>query len=237
MPIIRESFREIKRMMIAEGFRPYRDSITSREKEFAQREEELRRKFDAEPQDLAEGSLDDMLDFYETSLWEVANSRRILMSSMFVGIFAWFEFQLLELSRAARRRIDCSSCEINPRSYSMKEAKKPLGKLGVKLPTDSKDWEEAKNLEAIRHLLVHYNGIVERGADPNLERYAVAKGLIVLSEVSTSPPDGSQSLKPGIQMHLTAPFCDGACTTLARLLVAVSGACDAVPAKDKNPTK
>ena len=234
MPIIYHGFEASKRAMFVESFRPYRELITFTEKEFANRDEVLRRKFDPTVHEFDDASMASIDHFLESELWENFNSKRIMMGSVFVAIFAWFEYQLLERSRQARLRIDPSSDEIHPWNYSMDSAKVDLKRLGVTPPTGSKDWDSARNLEKIRHLLVHYDGLVEYDEKDHLSRYVRDKGLMDLSELPLTDVNGSLSHDSTIQLTLTANFCDDACRILTRLLIAVSDACDAVHTKPSN---
>lgn len=230
MPV-KLGFQALKRDMFFERFRPYQELITLTEKEFSKKEEVLRGKCDPTVQEFDDASTISIDQFLESELWENFNSKRILMGSVFVAIFAWFEFQLLERSRQARLRIDPSCNEINPWNYSLDSSKEDLKRLGVTPPTGSKDWGIAKKLEKIRHLLVHYDGLIEYDEKDNLSSYARDTGLLDPLEL---PPTAAQSQESAIQLTLTADFCHDACRTLARLSIAVSDACDAAPAK---PTK
>ena len=160
--------------------------------------------------------------FHAVDPGEKDDSERILMSSLFVGLWHWFEHRLLISCQLLQRYKGKSNVVQQSGNYSVEKAKKDLKRLGVKIPADSPTWGDAGKLYGIRNRIVHHGGFLDYNSQPKVRKYAEKKGIANFPVSAVRSKDDIDRLKkdnPIVQLVLTRSFYEEALNTLEQILL------------------
>jgi hypothetical protein len=122
---------------------------------------------------------DEFLDFSSEDYWEFEEYERILRNSFLVTVYAFLEFRLGWFCSATekRRKLPISWKDLRGEDV-VDRARLYLVKLGgLKFPLESKEWQNIRRYEKLRHYIVHRGGRVPRD-DKDTWTFAEKKQLV-----------------------------------------------------------
>lgn len=122
---------------------------------------------------------DEFLDFLSDEYWEFEEYERILRNSFLVTVYAFLEVRLgwFCLTMQKRRKLPISWRDLRGED-ALDRARLYLEKLGsLKFPVSSKEWQNIRRYEKLRHYIVHRAGRVRRD-DKDTWRFAQKKLLV-----------------------------------------------------------
>lgn len=126
----------------------------------------------------------------------------------FIAIYSFLEHQLVELCTFLQRRRKLGISVNDLYGGGIEQCRKYLEKgYGYRFPSQTKEWQEIKNLQRVRNLLVHRGGVVERNGDAEVKKYLARK--------KTAKVNGNEIV-------LTDRFCLDAIETVRAFLTSVA---------------
>ena len=170
-------------------------------------------KLEQEEESLADELEDESQQEYEaylaTRYQERQELRSIFFSSLFVASFALFEHELVRVCERARRETGnpITVKDFGGRDY-LENAKKYLKKMGMTLPVDTLEWQQAVKYRTIRNKIMHEGGII--GESDDIREFAKSKEIFVTINLG----EGLEQR----ELRLTREFCDEALTNINKVL-------------------
>jgi hypothetical protein len=122
---------------------------------------------------------DEFLDLSSEEYWEFEEYERILRNSFLVTVYAFLEFRLGWFCSTVqkRRKLPISWKDLRGEDV-VDRARLYLERLGgLKFPLESKEWQNIRRYEKLRHYIVHRGGRVPRD-DKDTWTFAGKKQLI-----------------------------------------------------------
>ncbi len=146
--------------------------------------------------------------------------RQLSLRSMFVASVSLFEFRFLMICGTAQRKSGNPFAIKDLGQFNLRRAKLYLNRLGIEIPIQGTEWNDAQRFYRLRNAIVHKGGFIPVQGD--LVDFARQKGITYEPFGSRTPND--QTTDSEIRLELTKEFCDETLDTLKRLLFQVAHA-------------
>ena len=158
---------------------------------------------------------EDFLFFHISDHQDFEYHRQLSMRSLSVASLSLFEYRFLRISLVAQQKSGNPIGITDLGEFRLSRAKLYLTRLGVDVPTDGVEWNDAQRLSRIRNAIVHKGGFIQSNGD--IGDFAKQKGII--PKPDESMPSKNQASDPEIELALTKAFCGEALDTLKQLLL------------------
>ena len=170
-------------------------------------------------------SRDDFYLSHDDDFQDFEYLRQLSLRSMFVAAVSLFEYRFFCICNAAQRRSGNPIGIADLGHFSLDRAKTYLSKLGVDVPTDAVEWNDAQRFYRLRNAIVHQGGFIPAKGD--LKDFAMQKGITNQRFRTGQPP--KQSTDSDMRLELTQEFCEQALDTCMQLLIRVAHSVVEVP--------
>ena len=170
--------------------------------------------------------------FLESEHADVNHLHQMSMNSLFIGLWAVFEFRLLESCQYAQRQSAKPDTPIRSQNYSVDKAKADLKRLCV--PAPKGQWNELKRLNRVRNVIAHYGGYLEYNHENPFCKYAKNEQIIQIPDSVGEPPDESVEQNQRVQLTLHTEFVIGKLDILKKFLIALLLTCENQVAQHNN---
>ena len=142
--------------------------------------------------------------------------KQLSLRSLFVASVSLFEYRFLKICLVAQQKSGNPIGILDLGEFRLGRANVYLTKLGVDVPAQGVEWQNAQRFYGIRNAIVHKGGFIQSNGD--LADFAMQKGII--RKPHESMPSKNQAAE--IKLELTRASCEEALDTLKRLLFQVT---------------